>query len=74
MKVKVKIKQHKLTTSFIALAVASMLYNCIMAVAFCYLAFTKDWWAVLLLIPCCTLMPSIKTGNDDDDEEDKDGE
>ena len=68
MKVKVKFKQHQLTTSFIVLAIASMLYNCVMAVTLCYLAFTKDWWAALLLIPCCTQMPSIKTGNDDEEE------
>lgn len=70
MSVKVKLKQHNLTTGFVALAVVSMIYNCIMVLAFCYLAFIKGWWAVLLLIPCCTLLPSLKTGNDDEEDED----
>ena len=69
MDVKIKAKHHKMRAEFISLAIVSMLYNCIMCVSFCYIAFVKNWWAVLLLIPLCTLTPSLKTKNDEEDED-----
>lgn len=66
-----KEKQNNEIFSFNLLAVASMIYNCVMVLGLCYLAFAKDWWATLLLIPCCTLLPSLKTK--ESEKEDKDG-
>lgn len=53
----------------------TMLYNCIMCICFCLIAWSKGWWAALLLIPICTLTPSYKTGaHKDENEEDNDDE
>lgn len=53
----------------------TMLYNCIMCICFCFIAWSKDWWAALLLIPICALTPSYKTkSHKDEDTEDKDNE
>lgn len=73
VKVKVNRKKNIAVThlSFILLILLDMIYNCMMCLTLCYLAFEKDWWATLLLIPFCLLSPSLKTT---DDKEDEDGE
>ena len=51
----------------------SMMFNCVLVLAICYLSYLTGWWAALLLIPWCILSPSIKTTKDDNkgDEDDE---
>lgn len=81
MAVKIQAGKAEYSTSVTSMIIMSMIYNCIVVIALCYLAIIKDWWAALLLIPFCTLTPSLKTqeGNtksdkDEDDKEENNGE
>lgn len=79
MDVKVKAKIREVEAPYgigIGLfSLATMLFNCVMCLCMCYLAWAKDWWATLLLIPCCTLTPSYKTkSHKSEDTEDKNNE
>lgn len=81
MSTKIQVKKPEYSTSVTSMVIMSMIYNCIVVIALCYLAIIKDWWAALLLIPFCTLTPSLKTqeGNtksdkDEDDKEENNGE
>lgn len=70
MAIKVKAEKARYSTSVTSMVIMSMIYNCIVVIALCYLAIIKDWWAALLLIPFCTLTPSLKTkeGSEESDE------
>ena len=61
MSTKTQVKKPEYSTSVTSMVIMSMIYNCIVVIALCYLAIIKDWWAALLLIPFCTLTPSLKT-------------
>ena len=61
MSTKTQVKKPEYSTSVTSMIIMSMIYNCIVVIALCYLAIIKDWWAALLLIPFCTLTPSLKT-------------
>ena len=61
MSTKIQVKKPEYSTSVTSMVIMSMIYNCIVVIALCYLAIIKDWWAALLLIPFCTLTPSLKT-------------
>lgn len=71
MAIKVKAEKARYSTSVTSMVIMSMIYNCIVVIALCYLAIIKDWWAALLLIPFCTLTPSLKTkeGSEESDED-----
>lgn len=76
MDVKVKAKTREVKAPYgigVGLfSLATMLFNCVMCICFCYLAWSKGWWAALLLIPCCTLTPSFKsTPVDEGDDKDE---
>lgn len=58
---KTKIKEIGYSKTITIMIIVSIIYNCIIAIALCYLALVKNWWAVLILIPICTLSPSFKT-------------
>ena len=58
---KTKIKEIGYSKTIITMITVSIIYNCIIAIALCYLALVKNWWAALILIPICTLSPSFKT-------------
>lgn len=77
MSTKIQVKKPEYSTSVTSMIIMSMIYNCIVVIALCYLAIIKDWWAALLLIPFCTLTPSLKTqeGNtkSDKDEDKEEG-
>ena len=76
MAVKIRAGKIEYSTSVTSMIIMSMIYNCIVVIALCYLAIIKDWWAALLLIPFCTLTPSLKTktSDDEDDKEENNGE
>lgn len=71
MSTKIQVKKPEYSTSVTSMVIMSMIYNCIVVIALCYLAIIKDWWAALLLIPFCTLTPSLKTkeGSEESDED-----
>lgn len=76
MAVKIRAGKTEYSTSVTSMIIMSMIYNCIVVIALCYLAIIKDWWAALLLIPFCILTPSLKTktSDDEDDKEENNGE
>lgn len=65
MDVKVKAKTREVKAPYridIRLfSLATMFYNCIMCICFCFVAWSKGWWGVLLLIPVCILFPSYES-------------
>ena len=77
MSTKTQVKKPEYSTSVTSMIIMSMIYNCIVVIALCYLAIIKDWWAALLLIPFCTLTPSLKTkesSEESDEDESKEEE
>lgn len=71
VKIKAEKKKVDIPVSVGFFTFASMAYNCVMCICMCYLAWSKDWWATLLLIPLCTLTPSFKSNTEDENEEGK---
>lgn len=72
VKIKAKRKQVDVPSGVGLFVFAAMIYNCVMCLCMCYLAWAKDWWATLLLIPCCILTPSFKSNVNDEEEDNKD--